>query len=94
MQKLIPDCVNVSSVTVTKKDEEIDVAAEDMRVVILVHENQGKKFLWPVLRQKPSADNTEGILGEWKKFMFTALHILRCQSNASGHLLFQKEKRK
>lgn len=44
--------------------KEIDVAVEDVRLVILIHEKDGNKFLWPVLRQTPSADNTEGILGE------------------------------
>uniref|UniRef100_A0A3Q2ZJY5 Inter-alpha-trypsin inhibitor heavy chain H3-like n=1 Tax=Kryptolebias marmoratus TaxID=37003 RepID=A0A3Q2ZJY5_KRYMA len=62
--KLIPGYVIVSRVTVIKRDKEIDIAAEDIRVVILVHEKDGNKFLWPVIRQMPSANNTEGILGD------------------------------
>ncbi|XP_037535780.1 inter-alpha-trypsin inhibitor heavy chain H3-like [Nematolebias whitei] len=56
------DPITAGSVTVIKRDKEIDVAAEDVRVIILVHEKNGEKFLWPVLRQRPSASNTEGVL--------------------------------
>ncbi|XP_037535781.1 inter-alpha-trypsin inhibitor heavy chain H3b [Nematolebias whitei] len=56
------DPITAGSVTVIKRDKEIDVAAEDVRVIILVHEKDGEKFLWPVLRQRPSASNTEGVL--------------------------------
>ncbi|XP_061583170.1 inter-alpha-trypsin inhibitor heavy chain H3-like isoform X2 [Cololabis saira] len=56
------DVITAGSVTVIMRDSEIDVAAEDVRLVIYIREEKGKKFLWPVLRQKTSADNTEGIL--------------------------------
>lgn len=48
------------------RNNEIDVATGDMRMVIIVHENKGPKFLWPALRQHPSDNNAEGLLGEWK----------------------------
>ncbi|XP_017290960.1 inter-alpha-trypsin inhibitor heavy chain H3 isoform X2 [Kryptolebias marmoratus] len=56
------DPITAGNVTVIKRDKEIDIAAEDIRGVILVHEKDGNKFLWPVIRQMPSANNTEGIL--------------------------------
>lgn len=46
------------------RNNEIDIAAGDMRLVILVHKKSSIKFLWPVLRQHPSANNTDGLLGE------------------------------
>uniref|UniRef100_A0A3P8TA20 Inter-alpha-trypsin inhibitor heavy chain 3b, tandem duplicate 2 n=1 Tax=Amphiprion percula TaxID=161767 RepID=A0A3P8TA20_AMPPE len=56
------DPITVGSMTVIRRDKEIDVAAADARLIILVHQKNGKEFLWPVLRQKPSATNMEGIL--------------------------------
>ena len=56
-------CVCLSSATVITRSNEIDVAAEDIRIVILIHFKDGKRFYWPVLRQRPSADDIEGILG-------------------------------
>ncbi|XP_041836770.1 inter-alpha-trypsin inhibitor heavy chain H3-like [Melanotaenia boesemani] len=55
------DPVTVGSLTVINRGNEIDIAVGDVRIVILVHGNYNK-FLWPVLRQRPSADSTEGIL--------------------------------
>uniref|UniRef100_A0A672G2P7 Inter-alpha-trypsin inhibitor heavy chain 3 n=1 Tax=Salarias fasciatus TaxID=181472 RepID=A0A672G2P7_SALFA len=52
--------VDVKGVTI----REIDIAAGDARIVIIVHEKAGREFLWPVMRQKPSATNTEGLLGD------------------------------
>ncbi|XP_062271371.1 inter-alpha-trypsin inhibitor heavy chain H3-like isoform X1 [Scomber scombrus] len=56
------DLITVGSVTVIRRDQEIDVTAGDTRMVILLHERNGRKFLWPVLRLKPSDSNAEGIL--------------------------------
>ncbi|XP_069559435.1 inter-alpha-trypsin inhibitor heavy chain H3-like [Brachyistius frenatus] len=56
------DNITAGSVTVIRRGKEIDVAVGDTRMVILVHEKDGKEFLWPVLRQLQSANNTEGIL--------------------------------
>lgn len=49
------------------RDKEIDVAVGDIRMVILIHQKSGNKFLWPVLRQQPQESNSEGILGGLKK---------------------------
>ncbi|MED6274565.1 hypothetical protein CHARACLAT_017773, partial [Characodon lateralis] len=56
------DPITAGSLTVIRRDKEIDVAVEDVRLVILVHEKDGNKFLWPALRLKPSANNIEGLL--------------------------------
>ncbi|XP_039468573.1 inter-alpha-trypsin inhibitor heavy chain H3-like isoform X2 [Oreochromis aureus] len=56
------DITTAGSVTVIVRNKEIDIGAGDMRLVILVHEKNGQKFLWPVLRQHPSANNTQGLL--------------------------------
>ncbi|XP_026203019.1 inter-alpha-trypsin inhibitor heavy chain H4-like [Anabas testudineus] len=51
-----------ADITVLGRDKEFDVAVGDTRMVILVHEKDGNKFLWPVLRQRPSDDRVDGIL--------------------------------
>uniref|UniRef100_A0A1A8G465 Inter-alpha-trypsin inhibitor heavy chain family, member 4 n=1 Tax=Nothobranchius korthausae TaxID=1143690 RepID=A0A1A8G465_9TELE len=56
------EVITAGSVTIFKRDKEVDVTAGDVRLVILIHEKNGNKFLWPVLRQKPSASNAEGLL--------------------------------
>ncbi|CAN9511769.1 unnamed protein product [Ophioblennius macclurei] len=56
------DVIPVGSMTVIIRAKEIDIAAGDTRIIIIVHEQAGRKFLWPVLRQKPSVTNIEGIL--------------------------------
>ncbi|KAM9813501.1 inter-alpha-trypsin inhibitor heavy chain H3-like [Neosynchiropus ocellatus] len=48
--------------TVITRDKEIDITAGDTRLLIYHHEKDGKKFLWPVLRQTPSGDDIHGIL--------------------------------
>uniref|UniRef100_A0A3P8PS04 Inter-alpha-trypsin inhibitor heavy chain H3-like n=1 Tax=Astatotilapia calliptera TaxID=8154 RepID=A0A3P8PS04_ASTCA len=58
------DLVTAGSVTMIMRNNEIDIAAGDMRLVILVHKKSSIKFLWPVLRQHPSANNTDGLLGD------------------------------
>uniref|UniRef100_A0A3Q1CWM7 Inter-alpha-trypsin inhibitor heavy chain H3-like n=1 Tax=Amphiprion ocellaris TaxID=80972 RepID=A0A3Q1CWM7_AMPOC len=66
-----------SSMTVIRRDKEIDVAAADARLIILVHQKNGEEFLWPVLRQKPSATNMEGILGKPRAILllhYTKIH--------------------
>uniref|UniRef100_A0A8C3G1A5 Inter-alpha-trypsin inhibitor heavy chain 3b, tandem duplicate 2 n=1 Tax=Cyclopterus lumpus TaxID=8103 RepID=A0A8C3G1A5_CYCLU len=59
----------LSSLTVIRRDKEIDVAAGDTRMVILIHEKDGNEFLWPILRQKPLDNNVSGILGGPTIFM-------------------------
>ncbi|XP_049444216.1 inter-alpha-trypsin inhibitor heavy chain H3-like [Epinephelus fuscoguttatus] len=56
------DHITAGSLTVIKRDKEIDVTAGDTRIVILIHVKDGTEFLWPVVRQQPSDNNTEGIL--------------------------------
>ncbi|XP_061584260.1 uncharacterized protein LOC133449145, partial [Cololabis saira] len=56
------DHVTAGSVTVIRRDTEIDISAEDVRMIIHIHEKDGKKLLWPVLTQRTSANNTEGVL--------------------------------
>ncbi|XP_018536979.1 inter-alpha-trypsin inhibitor heavy chain H3 isoform X8 [Lates calcarifer] len=56
------ELITAGSVTVIRRNKEVDVAAGDVRIIILTHEKDGKEFLWPVLRQQPSANNAEGIL--------------------------------
>ncbi|KAL3978297.1 nucleolysin TIA-1/TIAR [Sarotherodon galilaeus] len=56
------DHLTAGSVIVIVRNSEIDVATGDMRMVIIVHEKNGQKFLWPVLRQRPLDNNAEGLL--------------------------------
>ncbi|XP_038553521.1 inter-alpha-trypsin inhibitor heavy chain H3-like isoform X2 [Micropterus salmoides] len=56
------DLITAGSLTVIRRDKEIDVAAGDTRMVILIHKRGDKEFIWPVLRQKPSDNNISGIL--------------------------------
>ncbi|XP_039468580.1 inter-alpha-trypsin inhibitor heavy chain H3-like [Oreochromis aureus] len=56
------DPSTVGSVTVTVRDTEIHIAAEDILLVISQHEKNGQRLLWPVLRQQPSTNNTKGLL--------------------------------
>ncbi|XP_067359427.1 inter-alpha-trypsin inhibitor heavy chain H3-like isoform X3 [Channa argus] len=51
-----------ANITVIGRDKEFDVAVGDAQMVILIHQNGGEEFLWPVLRQRPSDNNVEGIL--------------------------------
>ncbi|MGU1914718.1 hypothetical protein ACSESZ_29345 [Pseudomonas aeruginosa] len=56
------DLITVGSLTVIMRDKEIDVAAGDTHMVILIHKRGDKEFIWPVLRQQPSDNNVSGIL--------------------------------
>uniref|UniRef100_A0AAZ1X5L8 Uncharacterized protein n=1 Tax=Oreochromis aureus TaxID=47969 RepID=A0AAZ1X5L8_OREAU len=56
------DPSTVGSVTVTVYNTEIHIAPEDILLVISQHEKNGQRLLWPVLRQQPSTNNTEGLL--------------------------------
>ncbi|MEQ2170302.1 hypothetical protein GOODEAATRI_034096, partial [Goodea atripinnis] len=50
------------TVLVIGRGAEIDVLAEDMHVAILVHQREGNKFLWPLLRKRLSAGGIDGII--------------------------------
>eukprot|EP00066_Takifugu_rubripes_P022899 XP_011612165.1 PREDICTED: inter-alpha-trypsin inhibitor heavy chain H4-like isoform X2 [Takifugu rubripes] len=52
----------VGSATVIRRDKEVDIMIGDVRIVILIHLLEGKEFLWPVLRQRPSDSSVTGIL--------------------------------
>ncbi|XP_027134696.1 inter-alpha-trypsin inhibitor heavy chain H3 isoform X2 [Larimichthys crocea] len=54
--------VTAESLTVNKRDKEIDVSVGDLRMAILIQVIAAEEFHWPVLRQKPSDTNITGIL--------------------------------
>ncbi|XP_031143354.1 inter-alpha-trypsin inhibitor heavy chain H3-like isoform X1 [Sander lucioperca] len=56
------DLITAGSLTVIRRDKEIDVGAGDTRMVIYIHEKDGVEFLWPVLRQQPLDNNITGII--------------------------------
>ncbi|XP_070759215.1 inter-alpha-trypsin inhibitor heavy chain H3-like [Enoplosus armatus] len=56
------DLITVGSVTAIRRDKEVDVAAGDTRMAIVIHEQGDKEFIWPVLRQQPSDNNVTGML--------------------------------
>uniref|UniRef100_A0A8C9ZUR7 Inter-alpha-trypsin inhibitor heavy chain H3-like n=1 Tax=Sander lucioperca TaxID=283035 RepID=A0A8C9ZUR7_SANLU len=70
-----------SSLTVIRRDKEIDVGAGDTRMVIYIHEKDGVEFLWPVLRQQPLDNNITGIIGGYMTFFFIFLSFF-CRANA------------
>ncbi|XP_031699412.1 inter-alpha-trypsin inhibitor heavy chain H3 isoform X2 [Anarrhichthys ocellatus] len=57
-----PDPITAGSLAAIRQDKEIDVAAGDTRMIIIIHEQNGEEFLWPVLRQRPLDNNVSGIL--------------------------------
>uniref|UniRef100_A0A674NV81 Inter-alpha-trypsin inhibitor heavy chain H3-like n=1 Tax=Takifugu rubripes TaxID=31033 RepID=A0A674NV81_TAKRU len=59
--------------TVIRRDKEVDIMIGDVRIVILIHLLEGKEFLWPVLRRRPSDSSVTGILGKWIEKLFTSL---------------------
>ncbi|XP_059185252.1 inter-alpha-trypsin inhibitor heavy chain H3-like isoform X2 [Centropristis striata] len=79
------DVFTAGSLSVIKRDKEIDVAVGDTRVVILIHVKDGEKFLWPVLRQQPLEGNVTGILA-LKPAVYEELQqtpsIQLCRANA------------
>uniref|UniRef100_A0A3B4GWQ1 Inter-alpha-trypsin inhibitor heavy chain H3-like n=1 Tax=Pundamilia nyererei TaxID=303518 RepID=A0A3B4GWQ1_9CICH len=77
------DCLSqhLYIVTVIVRNNEIDVATGDMRMVIIVHENNGPKILWPVLRQRPS-DNNADVTGY---IFFSFLYLCFCFALESSH---------
>ncbi|XP_021424380.2 inter-alpha-trypsin inhibitor heavy chain H3 isoform X1 [Oncorhynchus mykiss] len=50
------------SVSLILRDKEMDVTIASTRVVIMLYRRNGIKFLWPVLRQRPTGDNIIGIM--------------------------------
>ncbi|XP_056128820.1 inter-alpha-trypsin inhibitor heavy chain H3-like [Lampris incognitus] len=60
--QLGPNVFKTGSVTLIVRGKEIDISAEGIRMVILPHERQGEKFIWPALRQYQRGNKTEGLL--------------------------------
>ncbi|XP_049589263.1 inter-alpha-trypsin inhibitor heavy chain H3-like isoform X3 [Syngnathus scovelli] len=58
------ETVIFGSVTVIKRNLEVDITVGETRLIILHHGSAGEEFLWPVLRQRPSDDNAGGILAQ------------------------------
>ncbi|KAM7402154.1 hypothetical protein PAMP_017419 [Pampus punctatissimus] len=56
------DFYSERSVSVIRRDKEINATLGSIRMVILVHEKNGKEFLWPALREKLSDSSAEGLL--------------------------------
>ncbi|XP_019736232.1 inter alpha-trypsin inhibitor, heavy chain 4-like isoform X2 [Hippocampus comes] len=71
--KMGQDTITAGSVTVIKQDMEVDITVGDIRLIILLHENSGEKFLWPVLRQRSSDVDAEGILAQ-KAAVYEEVH--------------------
>uniref|UniRef100_A0A3P9K135 Zgc:112265 n=1 Tax=Oryzias latipes TaxID=8090 RepID=A0A3P9K135_ORYLA len=56
------DPIRSGSATIIRTDKEIDIEAEDIRLIIYIHQKDGEHLLWPALRQIPSESNMDGIL--------------------------------
>uniref|UniRef100_A0A3P8XXR4 Inter-alpha-trypsin inhibitor heavy chain H3-like n=1 Tax=Esox lucius TaxID=8010 RepID=A0A3P8XXR4_ESOLU len=54
--------IEKDSVSLILRDKEMDVTMGSTRVIIMLYERDGKVFLWPVLRQRPTGDNISGIM--------------------------------
>lgn len=58
-------CAYLSSATIIRTEKEIDIEAEDIRLIIYIHQKDREHLLWPALRQIPSESNMDGLLGDW-----------------------------
>ncbi|XP_052329774.1 inter-alpha-trypsin inhibitor heavy chain H3-like isoform X2 [Oncorhynchus keta] len=50
------------SVSLILWDKEVDITIGLTRIIIMLYERNGIKFLWPVLRQRPTGGNIMGIM--------------------------------
>ncbi|XP_071017603.1 inter-alpha-trypsin inhibitor heavy chain H3-like isoform X1 [Oncorhynchus clarkii lewisi] len=50
------------SVSLILRDKEVDITIGLTRIIIMLYERNGIKFLWPVLRQRPTGGNIMGIV--------------------------------
>ncbi|XP_029549178.1 inter-alpha-trypsin inhibitor heavy chain H3 [Salmo trutta] len=50
------------SVSLILRDKEVDITIGSTRIIIMLYERNGIKFLWPALRQRPTGDNIMGIV--------------------------------
>ncbi|XP_056324680.1 inter-alpha-trypsin inhibitor heavy chain H3b isoform X2 [Danio aesculapii] len=51
-------------VSLVLRSNEMDITMGNMRIVILLHKEDGSVFLWPAVRQQPKDVSSSGILGE------------------------------
>ncbi|XP_057681954.1 inter-alpha-trypsin inhibitor heavy chain H3-like isoform X3 [Corythoichthys intestinalis] len=58
------ETTTVGSATVITRNGEVDITIGEMHLIILHHRISGDQYLWPVVKQKPSHDNAEGILAQ------------------------------
>ncbi|XP_041638867.1 inter-alpha-trypsin inhibitor heavy chain H3-like isoform X2 [Cheilinus undulatus] len=56
------EVITRDNVTVIRRPKEIDFVSGDTRIVLLIHEKSGLRFLWPVIRQQSTDGNLTGIL--------------------------------
>ncbi|XP_041638855.1 inter-alpha-trypsin inhibitor heavy chain H3-like isoform X2 [Cheilinus undulatus] len=56
------EIITRDGVTVIRRPKEIDFVCRDTRIVLLIHEKSGLRFLWPVIRQQLTDGNLTGIL--------------------------------
>uniref|UniRef100_A0A3P9JRH3 Uncharacterized protein n=1 Tax=Oryzias latipes TaxID=8090 RepID=A0A3P9JRH3_ORYLA len=56
------DPIRSGSATIIRTEKEIDIEAEDIRLIIYIHQKDGEHLLWPALRQIPSESNMDGLL--------------------------------
>uniref|UniRef100_A0AAR2JZN5 Inter-alpha-trypsin inhibitor heavy chain 3 n=1 Tax=Pygocentrus nattereri TaxID=42514 RepID=A0AAR2JZN5_PYGNA len=68
-----PPEFQIDSVSMILKDNEMDVTMGTIRVVFLLHKENGEFFLWPDVKLPPNAD-IKGIFGK-RKEQKTALYI-------------------
>ncbi|XP_078803057.1 inter-alpha-trypsin inhibitor heavy chain H3-like isoform X2 [Oryzias latipes] len=56
------DPIRTGSATIIRTEKEIDIEAEDIRLIIYIHQKDREHLLWPALRQIPSESNMDGLL--------------------------------
>ncbi|XP_078803051.1 inter-alpha-trypsin inhibitor heavy chain H3-like isoform X4 [Oryzias latipes] len=56
------DPIRSGSSTIIRTEKEIDIEAEDIRLIIYIHQKDREHLLWPALRQIPSESNMDGLL--------------------------------
>ncbi|XP_041944218.1 inter-alpha-trypsin inhibitor heavy chain H3-like [Alosa sapidissima] len=76
------------SMIVIIRDSEADITMTNIRVVILLHQQDGKHFLWPAIRKRPLENEIPGIMGKllvaYEEVNPTKLRIHGVEVNASS----------
>lgn len=52
------------SVSLTLRNNAVEVSAQSLHILILRHQVDGVRFLWPAVKQRPSNVALEGIMGK------------------------------